>query len=173
MFPRDDETSYNIILEYLEKLAQVPLLTTKFKFICIIVETIPALFLQSEFRRYHKQSSAAKRTFCMTPERNYSTMNQHTFTGSFQNYELENAYSQLLSTDNKRELMKYLLIEWFKKSKYCIIQDVYLPLVMLLSQGYVDRLDENITLATFMHALFEVVGVEADMNEEMLEESIL
>lgn len=67
LFPRDDETSYNIILEYLERMAQAPLFTTKFKFICIILETIPSLFLQSELRRYNKQSSATKRTFCFTP----------------------------------------------------------------------------------------------------------
>lgn len=97
-----------------------------------------------------------------------------TITGSFgRNYELENAYSQLLSTDNKRELMKYLLIEWFKKSKYCIIQDVYLPLVMMQEHGYIDGMEENITMATFMHALFEVVGVEADMGGDILEESLL
>lgn len=128
LFPRNDDASYDVIIEYLEKMAHATLLTTKFKFICIILETIPSLFMQSEVRR-HKQSSAAKRTFCMTPDRRLHGGHTATITGSFGRcHELENAYSQLLSADNKRDLAKYLLVEWFKRTDMCIIQDIYLPL---------------------------------------------
>ena len=128
LFPRDNDSSYDVILEYLEKLAHATLLTTKYKFICIILETIPSLFMQSELRR-HKQSTAAKRTFCMTPDRKSPNAQLTSIAGSFGRcYELENAYSQLLSADNKRDLAKYLLVEWFKRTDMCIIQDVFLPL---------------------------------------------
>jgi hypothetical protein len=65
-----------------------------------------------------------------------------TITGSFgRSWEFEYAYSQLLSVDNKRELLKYLLIEWYKKSKYCIVQDLYIPLQMLQNLGYIEKLE--------------------------------
>lgn len=91
-------------------MARASLLTTKYKFICIIFETIPSLFMQSEIKR-HKQSFAAKRTFCATPDSKRHRLNGTTITGSFGRcIELENAYSQLLSTDSKRDLAKYLIV---------------------------------------------------------------
>ncbi|CAM6001639.1 unnamed protein product [Sphagnum balticum] len=82
LFPRNDEFSYDVILEYMEKLARASLLTTKYKFICIILETIPVLFMQSELRR-HKQSSMTKRTFCVTPDRKVGGTDSGTLTRSF------------------------------------------------------------------------------------------
>ena len=47
----------------------------------------------------------------------------------------------------------------------CIIQDVYLPLEVLQRDGYLKEADNNVQLATFMHALYETIGVEPDLPE--------
>lgn len=79
----------------------------------------------------HKHDSIAKRTFCMTPDQRAISIFQNSgnmFSSFGRNYDLESRYSQLISVDNKRDLLKYLLLQWYKQTKFCIIQDIYLPL---------------------------------------------